>query len=38
MLKSKGNLIKSRGEAKVDGQVVAEGEFMAMMADAVAAP
>jgi 3-hydroxyacyl-[acyl-carrier-protein] dehydratase len=38
MLKAKGNLIKSRGEAKVDGQVVAEGEFMAMMADAAAAP
>jgi 3-hydroxyacyl-[acyl-carrier-protein] dehydratase len=38
MLKAKGSLIKSRGEAKVDGQVVAEGEFMAMMADAVAAP
>ena len=38
MLKAKGSLIKSRGEAKVDGVVVAEGEFMAMMADAVAAP
>ncbi len=34
MLKSKGTLIKARGEAKVDGQVVAEGEFMAMLADA----
>lgn len=35
MLKSKGAIIKARGEAKVDGQVVAEGEFMAMLADAV---
>jgi len=34
MLKAKGTLIKARGEAKVDGQVVAEGEFMAMLADA----
>ena len=34
MLKNKGTIIKVRGEAKVDGQVVAEGEFMAMMADA----
>ncbi len=34
MLKSKGTVIKVRGEAKVDGQVVAEGEFMAMLADA----
>jgi len=38
MLRAKGNLIKSRGEARVDGKVVAEGEFMAMMADAVTAP
>jgi len=35
MLKAKGSIIKARGEAKVDGQVVAEGEFMAMLADAV---
>ncbi len=34
MLKHKGQIMKVRGEAKVDGQVVAEGEFMAMMADA----
>jgi 3-hydroxyacyl-[acyl-carrier-protein] dehydratase len=34
MLKHKGHVMKVRGEAKVDGQVVAEGEFMAMMADA----
>jgi len=34
MLRYKGTLIKTRGEAKVDGQVVAEGEFMAMLADA----
>ena len=33
MLRFKGTLIKTRGEAKVDGQVVAEGEFMAMLAD-----
>lgn len=35
MLRSKGTIIKAKGEAKVDGQVVAEGEFMAMLADAV---
>jgi 3-hydroxyacyl-[acyl-carrier-protein] dehydratase len=34
MLKNKPTIIKVRGEAKVDGQVVAEGEFMAMLADA----
>jgi 3-hydroxyacyl-[acyl-carrier-protein] dehydratase len=34
MLKNKGSVIKVKGQAKVDGQVVAEGEFMAMMADA----
>jgi 3-hydroxyacyl-[acyl-carrier-protein] dehydratase len=34
MLKSKGSIIKAKGEAKVDGQIVAEGEFMAMLADA----
>ena len=33
MLRNKGTLIKTKGEAKVDGQVVAEGEFMAMLAD-----
>ncbi len=32
MVKAKGNLIKVKGEAKVDGQLVAEGEFMAMLA------
>ncbi len=32
MLRSKASLMKTRGEAKVDGQVVAEGEFMAMLA------
>ena len=35
MLRSKGSIIKAKGEAKVDGQIVAEGEFMAMLADAV---
>jgi 3-hydroxyacyl-[acyl-carrier-protein] dehydratase len=34
MLRSKGAIIKAKGEAKVDGQIVAEGEFMAMLADA----
>jgi 3-hydroxyacyl-[acyl-carrier-protein] dehydratase len=34
MLRSKGSIIKAKGEAKVDGQIVAEGEFMAMLADA----
>ena len=34
MLRNKGSLIKTKGEAKVDGQVAAEGEFMAMLADA----
>ena len=34
MLRSKGAIIKARGEAKVDGQIVAEGEFMAMLSDA----
>jgi 3-hydroxyacyl-[acyl-carrier-protein] dehydratase len=36
MLKNKGSIIKARGEARVDGQVVAEGEFMAMMTDPTA--
>jgi 3-hydroxyacyl-[acyl-carrier-protein] dehydratase len=31
LLRLKGTLIKTKGEAKVDGQVVAEGEFMAML-------
>ncbi len=31
MLKGKGSVIKVKGEAKVDGQLVAEGEFMAML-------
>jgi 3-hydroxyacyl-[acyl-carrier-protein] dehydratase len=34
MIRNKGAVIKARGEAKVDGQLAAEGEFMAMMADA----
>ena len=34
MIKNKGTVMKVRGEAKVEGQVVAEGEFMAMLADA----
>ncbi|HET7753920.1 MAG TPA: 3-hydroxyacyl-ACP dehydratase FabZ [Anaeromyxobacteraceae bacterium] len=33
LLRSKGAVIKAKGEARVDGQVVAEGEFMAMLAD-----
>ncbi len=32
MVRNKGSIIKTRGEAKVDGQVVAEGDFMAMLA------
>ena len=32
-LRTKGSVIKARGEARVDGQVVAEGEFMAMLAE-----
>ena len=32
-LRAKGSVIKAKGEARVDGQVVAEGEFMAMIAD-----
>ena len=32
-LKVKGSVIKARGEARVDGQVAAEGEFMAMLVD-----
>jgi 3-hydroxyacyl-[acyl-carrier-protein] dehydratase len=33
MIRSKGAVLKMRGEARVDGQLVAEGEFMAMLAD-----
>lgn len=33
LLRAKGTLIKTRGEAYVDGQLAAEGEFMAMMTD-----
>jgi 3-hydroxyacyl-[acyl-carrier-protein] dehydratase len=33
MLRLKGSVMKAKGEARVDGQVVAEGEFMAMLAD-----
>jgi 3-hydroxyacyl-[acyl-carrier-protein] dehydratase len=31
MLRDKGSVIKVRGEARVEGQVVAEGEFMATL-------
>jgi 3-hydroxyacyl-[acyl-carrier-protein] dehydratase len=34
MLRNKGTVIKVKGEAKVDGEVVAEAELMAMLADA----
>ncbi len=34
MVRAKGSVLRVKGEAKVDGQVVAEGEFMAMLADA----
>jgi 3-hydroxyacyl-[acyl-carrier-protein] dehydratase len=33
ILRIKGSVMKAKGEARVDGQVVAEGEFMAMLAD-----
>jgi 3-hydroxyacyl-[acyl-carrier-protein] dehydratase len=33
MLRAKGSVIKAKGEARVDGQVCAEGEFMAMLVD-----
>ncbi len=33
MLRDKGSVIKAKGEAKVDGQLVAECELMAMLAD-----
>jgi 3-hydroxyacyl-[acyl-carrier-protein] dehydratase len=35
-LKAKGSVIKAKGEARVDGQLCAEGEFMAMIVDAKA--
>ncbi len=33
LLRSKGAVMKAKGVARVDGQVAAEGEFMAMLAD-----
>ncbi len=33
MVRAKGAGLRVKGEAKVEGQVVAEGEFMAMLAD-----
>ena len=33
MVRAKGAVLRVKGEAKVEGQVVAEGEFMAMLAD-----
>jgi 3-hydroxyacyl-[acyl-carrier-protein] dehydratase len=33
VVRTKGAIIRSKGEARVDGQVAAEGEFMAMMTD-----
>jgi 3-hydroxyacyl-[acyl-carrier-protein] dehydratase len=35
-LRWKGSVIKAKGEARVDGQIVAEGEFMAMIVDRTA--
>jgi 3-hydroxyacyl-[acyl-carrier-protein] dehydratase len=32
MVRNKGTIMKVKGEAKVDGQVVTEGELMAMLA------
>jgi 3-hydroxyacyl-[acyl-carrier-protein] dehydratase len=32
VVKAKGNIFKQRGEARVDGQLVAEADFMAMLA------
>jgi 3-hydroxyacyl-[acyl-carrier-protein] dehydratase len=32
VLRGKGAVLKVKGEAKVDGQVVTEGELMAMLA------
>ena len=32
-LRAKGSVIKAKGEARVDGQLCAEGEFMAMIVD-----
>ena len=34
MVRNKGTVIKVKGEAKVDGETVAEAELMAMLADA----
>ncbi len=34
MVRNKGSVIKVKGEAKVDGETVAEAELMAMLADA----
>jgi 3-hydroxyacyl-[acyl-carrier-protein] dehydratase len=33
ILRAKGSVIKAKGEARVDGQLCAEGEFMAMLVD-----
>jgi 3-hydroxyacyl-[acyl-carrier-protein] dehydratase len=33
LLRNKGSVIKAKGEARVDGLVCAEGEFMAMLVD-----
>jgi 3-hydroxyacyl-[acyl-carrier-protein] dehydratase len=33
LMRNKGSVIKAKGEAKVDGQLVAEGNFMAMLVD-----
>jgi 3-hydroxyacyl-[acyl-carrier-protein] dehydratase len=38
VLKHKGPVWKQRGAAKVDGNVVAEGEFLAMVVDRTASP
>jgi 3-hydroxyacyl-[acyl-carrier-protein] dehydratase len=33
ILRAKGSVIKAKGEARVDGELCAEGEFMAMLVD-----
>jgi 3-hydroxyacyl-[acyl-carrier-protein] dehydratase len=38
VLRFKGAVLKTRGVAKVDGQVVAEGEFLATVVDKAAVP